>query len=140
MNMFVLGACYLRHKPEKGPEFLQYLSNILDDNKNYKWNAIAEYDCDFQYYRQNNPNFSWASVNTTFHNNLNKVFNQRVSATATAWDGKGRHHHGGGGGQSTGDHRQNQQGDSHRSRNQSSEVCGRYNMGTCCRPCKYVHV
>ena len=29
-NMFIMGTCYLRHKPESGPQFMQYLFNILE--------------------------------------------------------------------------------------------------------------
>ena len=135
-NMFIFGACYLRHRPQQGPEFLQYLYHILDDNKNYKWPAVAEYDRDFRYFRQNNPTFSWATINTTFHNTLNKVFNQRAVANSSLFDqenrrqGHGNRHYG-----------QNSQGGHQgRGRDQSSEPYGCFNMGTCRGPCKYAHI
>ena len=98
--MFIFGACYLWHRPQQGPEFLQYLYHILDDNKNYKWPAVAEYDRNFRYFRQNNPSFSWATINTTFHNTLNKVFNQRAVVNPSSFDqenrrqGHGNRHYG----------------------------------------------
>ena len=50
-NMFIFGACYLRHRPEQGPEFLQYLFNVLASNKDYIWSAVLDYDCDFKTHR-----------------------------------------------------------------------------------------
>ena len=74
-NMLIFGTCYLKHRPNQGPEFLQYLYHILDGNKNYSWRAVAQYDREFRQYKQRFANFSWASINDTFHNKLNKVFN-----------------------------------------------------------------
>ena len=80
-NMLILGICYLRHKPETGQQFLQYLFNILGENKHFKFKPVMTIDESF--HRERNPNFSWARVNEIHHTKLNKYHNVQPGSTPT---------------------------------------------------------
>ena len=145
-NMFIYGACYLRHRPEQGPEFLQYLFNILASNKDYTWTTVLDYDCNFRTHRAKYPSFSWAQINSIAHTKLNKMSNQRTLPYQQREQDCFHHNT---------SHPCSQseycphQGEFH-SRgysgglklcDESDEPCGRYNMGTCkSNNCKFRHV
>ena len=127
-NMFILGACYLRHKPEVGPQFLQYLFNILEENKHFKFKPVMVYDESFRMHRERNPAFSWAKVHEIHHTKLNKYHNIRPTPGREGMIQTGGPHtsfHNTA--PSTGD-------------NEIQELCKQFNRWVCTGPCKFSHV
>ena len=57
------------------PQFLQYLFNILEENRHFKFKPVMAYDESFRLHREQNPNFSWARVHEIHHTKLNKYHN-----------------------------------------------------------------
>ena len=121
-NMLIYGACYLRHKPDSGPQFLQYLFNILEENKHFKFKPVMVYDESFRLHRERNPNFSWARVHEIHHTKLNKYHNVRPTP--------GKNDTSNGGFQSP----------TSNFDNEVQELCKCFNRGVCTGPCKYAHV
>ena len=74
-NMFILGACYLR------PQFLQYLFNILEDKRHFKFKPVMTYNEAFRTHREKYPNFSWVWVHKIPHTALNKYHNVRLTGS-----------------------------------------------------------
>ena len=128
-NMLILGICYLRHKPETGQQFLQYLFNILEENKHFKFKPVMTIDESFRLHRERNPNFSWARVNEIHHTKLNKYHN--VRPTPARNEGMQQM----GGTQSSFHNSAAAQSD-----NEIQELCKRFNRGVCTGPCKFSHV
>ena len=130
-NMFILGACYLRHKADCGPQFLQYLYNILEDNRHFKFKAVMTYDERFRTHRERCPNFSWARVHEVHHTNLNKYHNVRPSGGDFPSTSHPTNH-----GQNSFSNN-NATNDSDR---EIQQLCKRFNRGALCLgPCKYAH-
>ena len=122
--MFILGACYLRHKPECKLQFLQYLFNILEENRHFKFKPVMAYDKAFRLHREKNPSFSWAKVHEIHHTKLNNYHNTRSTLSKfnntpqTSYQNSS---------QAFGD-------------NEVQELCKQFNRGACVGPCKFSHV
>ena len=121
-NMLIYGAYYLCHKPECGPQFLQYLFNILEENRHFKFKPVMVYDESFRLHREKNPNFSWARVYEIHHTKLNKYHN--MHPTPGKNDNVGV----------------NFQNPVPNIDNDVQELCKHFNRGVCMGPCKYSHV
>ena len=128
-NMMIYRACYLRHKPDTGPQFLQYLFNILEENKHFKFKPVMTYDESFRLHRERNPNFSWARVNEIHHTKLNKYHNVRPTPVRNE------------GAQQFGGPQSNFSNPTPGpSDNDIQELCKCFNRGVCTGPCKFSHV
>ena len=123
-NMLIMGTCYLRHKPESGPQFLQYLFNILEENKHFKFKPVMVYDESFRLHREQNPGFSWARVHEIHHTKLNKYHNIRPTSSKTDQS----------------PHTSFQNANHNGSDHEVQELCKCFNRGICVGPCKYSHV
>ena len=117
--MLIYGVPYLTAHPLRGPEYLQYLSTILNADLKYSWTTVLQYDMDFRQHRQNNPQHSWAESVTDLKMDLQASHNLKPKNVPSF---RGQH-----------------QGGTHDT--QQFPICENFNKGICCKwDCRYRHV
>ena len=117
--MLIYGVPYLTAHPLRGPEYLQYLSTILNADLKYNWTAVLQYDIDFRRHRQNNPQHSWAEMVTDLKTDLQASHNLKPKNISSF---RGQHQ-------------------PHRHDGTQFPICENFNKGICFkRDCRYRYV
>ena len=121
--MLIYGVPYLTANPAHGPEFLQYISTILDADLKYSWFTIYKYDIAFRRFPKNYLAHSWAASVGTLKSNLQASHNLKQECSCF---GNSQHFN---------------HGKQDFATDNFIPICKNFKKGTCFkRGCKYRHV